>query len=145
MSFGNLNMLIAIGCLLLFILYSAFKALVQRKMGNSCQQLWYIPVKTTQTNQWLVNQLSCGFNPCLSQTFFQFLDLFEARFLILHCDGTYFGALFGHLSHCLVQLALFASHQYWHVRWAWLHVSHQRARVSHDDFIYLKVCLSLSK
>ena len=38
---------------------------------NSCQN---------HIDKTVANQLSGGFNPCLSQTFFQFLDLFEALF-----------------------------------------------------------------
>ena len=42
------------------------------------EQLLYIPVKPRR--QTVVNHLSSGFNLTLSQTFFQFLDLFEACF-----------------------------------------------------------------
>jgi len=85
---------------------------------NSCRTFLSKPHRQT-----LVNHLNCGFNPTLSQTFFfsfwTFLKHVFIFFILLYCNGTYF------LGQCLAQLALFASHQYWHVRWAWLHVIHQ--------------------
>jgi len=50
------------------------------KTGNSCYLLWYINPR----RQTVVNQLSCGFNPCLNPTFFQFLDLLEHIFFSDH-------------------------------------------------------------
>ena len=83
------------------------------KAGNSCGT--FLP-KPRRQNSGYPAQL--WIQSLLSQTFFQFLDLFEARFL-------YFIALWWYILWGFAQLALFASHQYWHVKWAWLHVSHQ--------------------
>jgi len=50
---------------------------------HSLQRIEGTGVERKQHRQTVVNQLSCGFNPSLSQTFFRFLDLLRARFFLL--------------------------------------------------------------
>jgi len=87
----------------------------REKTVNSCCTFLSKPRRQT-----VVNQLSWGFNPhlCKLNFFFSFWNFLKQVFLLC-CDGTYFGPLLWHLGHCLAQLALLASHQYWHVSWAW--------------------------
>ena len=128
MSFGNLNMLIVNGYLLLFALYSTLKAVQGTGVEEDREQLSIAVVHSCQNH---VDKTAAQLwvQSLLKPNFFSVSGPFWSTFFIYctACDGTYFGVLLWHLGHsdCLAQLALFASNQYWHVRWAWLHVSHQ--------------------
>jgi len=65
-------MVIVNGYLLLLVLYSVLK---REKTKNSCGTFLSKPHKPT-----VVNQLSCGSNPSLSQTFFSVSGPFRAHF-----------------------------------------------------------------
>ena len=54
----------------------------REKTGNGCV-MSCVKFLSKPRRQTVVNQVSCGFNPHLNRTFFQFLDLFEALFFAL--------------------------------------------------------------